>query len=329
MATTLQINLAPTDLPHLIHTLPHQLRQLGDQVDEILLTIDLHRSSGRYATAWEERLPGFLKFVDDVCAIYPKVRSHEVDYSNEEMARVSAQFFGGKTIPAKDWMGAPFYAYFSGFYHARHNYIFHIDSDMLFGGGCQTWISDAVQLMQTRPEILACSPLPGPPTHDGSLRSQTLIPEPYTSLAFRAHGISTRVIFLDRERMISQLAPLSLIRPPLLRNLQSHLEGNASNVIAAEGVLSAAMQQKGLMRMDFLGQSPGMWSVHPPYRSALFYESLPLLIQRIESGEVSDGQRGDHDLNDSMIDWSSVRKSAWERKFGRFRLIFQHLAHSS
>jgi hypothetical protein len=29
MATTLQINLAPTDLPHVIHILPHQLDNLG------------------------------------------------------------------------------------------------------------------------------------------------------------------------------------------------------------------------------------------------------------------------------------------------------------
>src|SRR5258708_3765673 len=48
MGTTLQINLAPTDLPHLIHILPHQIRQLGAQVDEILLTLDMHQSSGRF-----------------------------------------------------------------------------------------------------------------------------------------------------------------------------------------------------------------------------------------------------------------------------------------
>jgi hypothetical protein len=60
MATTLQINLAPTDLPHLIHILPHQIRQFGAQVDEILLTLDLHQSCGRFGTAWKERLPGVL-----------------------------------------------------------------------------------------------------------------------------------------------------------------------------------------------------------------------------------------------------------------------------
>jgi hypothetical protein len=50
MATTLQINLTPTDLLHLIHILPHQLRQFGGQVDEMLLTVDLHQSRGRFGT---------------------------------------------------------------------------------------------------------------------------------------------------------------------------------------------------------------------------------------------------------------------------------------
>ena len=43
---TLQVNLAPSDLPHAIHTIPHQLRRWRAQVDEVLLTVDLRRSTG-------------------------------------------------------------------------------------------------------------------------------------------------------------------------------------------------------------------------------------------------------------------------------------------
>src|ERR1700758_4819485 len=107
MPTTLQINLAPTDLPHLIHTLPHQCRQFGGQVDEILLTLDLHQSTGRYGTAWKQRLPGFLNFVQEQSIGHPKVRTHEVDYSRDAVKTISDQFFGGELMPAKDWHGAP------------------------------------------------------------------------------------------------------------------------------------------------------------------------------------------------------------------------------
>jgi len=46
--------------------------------------------------------------------------------------------------------------------------------------------------------------------------------------------------------------------------------------------LSAAMSARGLSRIDFLGSGKGMWAVHPPPRSAAFYEALPELIGRIE-----------------------------------------------
>ena len=55
---TLQISLAPTDLPTAKHTVPHQLRVWADQVDEILLVLDKHRSHGRYSMDWQEQLSG-------------------------------------------------------------------------------------------------------------------------------------------------------------------------------------------------------------------------------------------------------------------------------
>src|SRR5690348_690834 len=105
MATTLQINLAPTDLPHIIHILPHQFRQLGGQVDEILLTLDLHQSRGRFGTGWKERLPGFLNFVEMQSLANAKIRVHEVDYSRSAVRTIGERFFGGALIPPKDCNG--------------------------------------------------------------------------------------------------------------------------------------------------------------------------------------------------------------------------------
>jgi hypothetical protein len=52
-----------------------------------------------------------------------------------------------------------------------------------------------------------------------------------------------------------------------------------------------------------------MWSLHPPYRSETFYTLLPELIARVEAGDVPVAQRGDFDVNDSMIDWSDARRA--------------------
>ena len=324
MGTTLQINLAPTDLLHLTYILPHQIRQFGGQVDEILLTLDLHQSRGRFGTAWKERLPAFLDFVHEQSMVDPKIRIHEVDYSRNAVATISGQFFGGELIPPKDWNGGPFYSYFSGFAHARNDYIFHIDSDMMFGGGSQIWIAEAKRLIEARPEVMVCNPHPGPPTADGTLRSQSLTREPYTSFAFRSSYITTRVAFFDRGRLISRLAPLPLLQPSILRRLQSRLEGNFPYKLP-EVILSHSIGRAGYLRIDFLGQEPGMWSIHPPYRNAVFYERLPLLIENIEGGKLPDGQLGRYDMNDSMVDWSSERKFAWRRKLGRLQLIYNQI----
>ena len=74
------------------------------------------------------------------------------------------------------------------------------------------------------------------------------------------------------------------------------------------------MAAAGLFRVDFLGAAPGMWSLHPPYRSEEFYREPPRLIERIESGEVPEAQRGDYELNDSMFDWSRARRRRMVRR---------------
>jgi hypothetical protein len=91
----------------------------------------------------------------------------------------------------------------------------------------------------------------------------------------------------------------------------------------AEEHISAAMVARGLVRLDFLGEGRGMWAVHPPYRSALFYQTLPRLIERIESGDVPDEQRGCHDVNDSMVDWSGARTTKVERMARHLHLAGQ------
>lgn len=305
-STTLQINLAPSDWLHAKHTLPHQLRQFAHQVDEILLTLDLHRSTGRFAEGWEERLPQIKLLIDECCNQYPHAHLKEVDYSPEIVAKVSAMFFGGRSIPPKDFRGGPFYSYFFGLYTAKNNYIFHLDSDLMFGGGSCTWIAEAVDFLAQRPDVLVCGPLPGPPTADGSLRSQVAAPEKHYSPAFRFTSLSSRFFMLDRERFISQIKQLPLKYPPIRSIIKAIIEGNYPYNLPEE-ILTKAMLKNSLLRVEFLGNTPGMWSLHPPYRSKNFYDNLPELIQKVESGDIPESQRGFHDVTDSLVDWSSAR----------------------
>ncbi|BAY09534.1 hypothetical protein [Calothrix sp. NIES-2098] len=316
---TLQINLAPTDLPHAVHILPHQLRQWARQVDEVLLVLDTHQSRGRFAEGWEERLPKMRDLINRCCAAYPNTHFQEVDYSPEVMASVGSLFFAQPSVPTKDYRGGPFYSYFFGLYAAKHNYVFHMDSDLMFGGGSQTWIAEGIQLLANKTDVLTCSPLPGPPTSDGQLKTQTAETEPYASLAFRFSHFSSRLFLLDKQRFSTKMQRLRLNPPAFSNIVKAWIEGNPPYEIP-EVLFTQAMVEHGLFRVDFLGQEPGMWSIHPPYRSETFYQKLPELIQRIETGNIPEAQRGDYDLNDCLIDWTDVRV-ALQKKYWRRRLI--------
>jgi hypothetical protein len=320
---SLVINVAPPDLPTAKHTLPHQLRQWAKQVDEIRLVLDLHQSVGKYAEGWEGRLPGIQRLLEDCCTEHAHARIVEVDYRPTEVERLRDVFFDCRNFPAKDVLGGPFYPYFFALDAASNDYVLHTDADMMFGGGSQTWISEAIELLKDRSDVLVCSPLPGPPAADGQLRSQTLEREPFNSLAFRAHRVSTRIMFTDMRRFHSRIGRVTVTRPPLRAWLRAIMDGNPpwENF---ETIYSRAMVERGLVRIDFVGDSPGMWSVHPPYRSPLFYERLPSLIKEIESGQIPEAARGHHDVHDSMVDWTSARRLTdplWRRAVKHQRLF--------
>ena len=307
----LQINLAPTDLPHARWLLPHQLRRWGGQVDSIQLTVDLLRSHGHYAAAWEERRPGLLRLLDDICRAEPRAHVVEVDYSTAARAAVAETYFGGVAAPAKDCYGAPFHSYFYGLLSATRRYVFHMDSDLLYGGDSRRWIEDAIAVMRRRPDVIACNPLPGAPTSDGTLRSQTLEVDDEPGPAFRHHGLSTRLFLIDAIRF-RELTPLPILGLPRLRRMQCAIEGRVA-ARPAEASITAAMERMQRWRVDFLGRDGGAWAIHPPYRSSAFYSRLPLLIARIESGDVPDEQRGRHDVHDSLVDWTDVRPTRASR----------------
>lgn len=313
---TLQINVAPTDFPHAVHILPHQLRQWGRQVDEVLFTFDLHRTArgGRFGEGWEERLAPMRALLDDLCRDHPHARISEVDYGLEKMSEVASRFTAGRSIPAKDTKGAPLYPYFYGLHEARNDLVFHLDSDLMFGGGSQTWIGEAVGVLTEKTDVLACAPLAGPPTSDGRRRREPAPRIEHNSLAFRFDTVSSRLLLIDLERLRERVLPLHLLGPARqLSRAKARLHGNPP-YRAAELTISEAMSRAGLYRVDLLGAAPGMWSLHPPFRSEQFYAALPGLIEQIERGDVPDAQRGDYELNDSMFDWSRARRRAMLRR---------------
>jgi hypothetical protein len=313
---TLEISIAPRDLRHLEHILPHQLRQWAGQVREVVCTVDLEPIPGVVGQRSSRRK--LLDLIARVLSPHPHARLEIADYSDSTRAAVSEMFFGGQPIPSKTARAGPFYAYFFGLYKATCDYILHLDCDVLFGGGSQAWTDEAVKLLRERPEVLLCGPLPGPPRPDQTIM-QPAEPERHASLAFRFSTVTTRRFLLDRNRLrdrVGMLAirghaprrrrvPLSVwmkgLRTMPLRDRLRPLTLSTPPYDLPERLIGEGMTAAGLHRVDFLGSPPGMWSLHPPDRTERFYESLPALIERVESGRVSDDQRGAYDVVDSML----------------------------
>lgn len=316
---TLEITLAPPDLRHAEHILPHQLRMWAGQVREILCVVDLRPVPGLPDPMWRKGGLELLDLVAGCCSPHSHARHMTVDYGVVPARAVSSMFFRGRPIPAKTSRGGPFYAYFFGLHAAEHDYILHLDSDMLFGGGSQTWVTEAVTLLRGRPDVLVTQPLPGPPTASGRVFAVGATPEPHPFPAFRFQTFTTRYFLLDRRRFLDRIGGLKVRRhPPIRRRVGLHewLRGLPTLALRdkfrpltlstppfelPERLLGEAMTRAGLYRVDFLGREPGMWSLHPRERPERFYEALPRLIQRIERDDVADPQRGHYDLDESML----------------------------
>lgn len=313
-SVTLQISLAPSDYAHARLLLPHQIRTWRDQVAEILLTVDMHRSAGRFSARWEEGRDKILPLARSIAG----ARVLEVDSSHSAQARVAAEFFGGRSsVPAKDFRGGPYYAYFFALAAATHDYVLHADSDMFFGGLSPTWLAEALADQAAHPQVLFSAPLPGPPAGDGRLHSQFAQPVMAQTHSHDFDTMSTRLFLLSRARFRTTLGALTPRRPSLRNTFKALIERNPPEDLP-EHLFSSAMQARGLVRREFLGSAPGMWHLHPPYRCTDFYHKIPLLIARCESNDLPAAQRGDHDFNASTVDWTealvALRANRWWRR---------------
>jgi hypothetical protein len=305
---TLQINVAPIDLPHAEVTLRHQLRRWGGQVAQVIFTLDLARSPGPRGLAFEQRRPAMEQLMGRLTAASPGYRLLPVDYGQDAIERVASMFFAGVAPPAKDCYGAPFYGYFHGLSHVETRYVLHADCDILFGGGSQAWIAEAIELLDARTDGLFVAPLPGAPRADAGISRRTVrgreqlfgsepVLERRDPTTYRLRHVSSRVFFADLDRLRAA-GPFSILdAPPWSRgtNLAT------TPFLPAETTLAKAMKDGSWLRFDYLGTGAGMWWLHPSQRGPGFAANLPNVITALELDAVPDYQRGVGELSTAWL----------------------------
>jgi hypothetical protein len=308
---TLQISLAPGDHRVAEKLLTHQVEFWRRGVNEILLTIDTIRSPGRFGEDWKKGRRRILEIV----AQTPGARVVEIDYTRESRHAVADEFFGDVRPPTKDWRGGPYYAYFFGLHHARNDFVLHTDADIFFGGDGLRWLETALTLYQTQPDLLFLSPLPGPPSPDGSLKQLKAPRETIGGIdGYVFTAMSTRVFLFSRTRFRERITALIPRAPAFRARLLALLDGHPAQELP-ENLFTEAMRERGLKRFDFAGPAPGCWTLHPPYRCEDFFNKLPDLIARIEKADLPAAQLGDHDLNASLVDWTEAKKRMASRRW--------------
>jgi hypothetical protein len=308
---TLQVNVAPIDLPHADATLRHHLRRWGFQVAQVIYTLDLSKSPGPRGADFEERRPAMELLIDELAATSPAARAVSVDYAGDAVRRVGEMFFAGATPPAKDCYGAPFYGYFYGLAEVQTRYVLHMDCDMLFGGGSQTWIAEAIELLGARPDVLFVAPLGGPPAADARVSRRVRrrqrhaqgfgsvpVLEARDPRRYRLAHVGTRVFFADLDRLRSA-GPFSVLEAPPW-SFGSNLA--TTPFLPAETTLSEAMSRDDWLRLDYLGRDPGVWTLHPGQRGPGFAANLPNVIAALERGAVPEYQRGSSALRSEWLD---------------------------
>jgi hypothetical protein len=313
---SLQINLAPGDYLYARHILKHQLKTLSKQVSEIILTVDTKPSKGRFGKDWYTYKAHLNDFIKDEIEPNFKVRVIFVDYSKAAKTAVARYFFGKNNLPEKDFRGGPFYAYFYGLYMAANDLVFHLDSDMLLGGGSQNWVNEAADLLKNNKNYFIASPLPGPPHPEDKLFGQHVKQKtaPYT---YTFEGMSTRIFMLNKGSFKTQ--KLILHKPGIRSQVKAIAEGN-SNADLPEHMITAYLKKHGLLRVDFLGSGNGLWSLHPPYRTKSFFNNLQTIIDNVEKHNLPANQNGCYDIIDEVCDWSEARENLknnrwWKRNF--------------
>lgn len=320
------ILVARTDVPYMLQTIPHLMRACNYPFVEKVLAMDTAPLTGdkrqRYKTGTQEELDAACQTLIDRGVIDKIVH---IDYSPAQIKKVYQKYFGIEQAKqmgdrTHNWKGSTIYASLYCIEAAASEHYLHFDADMLLH---QTpdydWISRAIELMQSIPEIATIRPRCGPPHPEGKAFHRNTFWK--DERGFYAHKFfSMRAYLVDRARF-AQLSPIPLMwkHPPLLsgalpqplqplfakieRKVRGTVGGPVRGAIESfEPMTSKKLETTDFVRADL--SSTQAWTIHPRDHSPEFIAALPDLIPLIEQGQYPDAQAGHYDL--ILKEWSNL-----------------------
>ncbi|MEQ9368046.1 MAG: hypothetical protein RIG63_03300 [Coleofasciculus chthonoplastes F3-SA18-01] len=307
MASTtcsLSITVARTDIPFMMHTIPHIVRMCNYPFTQRILAVDTAPLSGdkvnRPGVGTMEQLRDYC---DQLLVAGVVDKFVDIDYSPEYQKQIYQKHFGARIRPSHNYKGYPILGTIFSIEEVPGDYVVHFDSDMLIHQQPDySWIEEGIQLLQNHPEVMSVRPLTGPPKEDGDIHQR--VPYERDPAGFyKFNFFSSRVYLSDRKRFDS-LLPLSVLwrsyKNKVLNGLPNSLKTKL-NYLTGKGKLdsweimvSNRLEETAYVRAVL--DSPQAWTIHPKNREPEFIAALPQLIEKIEQGWYPPEQAGYYDL---------------------------------
>ncbi|MEM1238666.1 MAG: hypothetical protein AAGI45_02385 [Cyanobacteria bacterium P01_H01_bin.26] len=301
---SLSIMVARTDIPFMMETIPHLVRTSHYPFVERVLFIDTAPLTGDKVGR-----PGIgtLEQLRENCARLMAMgvvdRLVDMDYNDAYRQRVYKKHFGSVPKPTHNWKGYPILGTIFSLEETVGDYVVHFDSDMLqYQKPGQSWISEAMALMEQRPDVLFVRPLSGPPLAGGGLHQR--VPYEQDDGFYRFKFFGSRA-YLIKKQSFDGFLPIPVLwmdyknawlkqLPPRLLTWLNYWTGRGK-LDSWEVMISRELERTDGWRATLA--NPAAWTLHPVARGHAYIEALPKIISAIEQGDYPSGQEGYYDLN--------------------------------
>ncbi len=311
------ILVARTDVPYMLQTIPHQIKACNYPFAEKVLAVDTAPLTGdkryRYDTGSQEQLEAACQTLVDRGVVDKIVK---IDYNQALIQEIYSKYFGAEQAlqmldHTHNWKGSTVYASLYCIEKAATDYYLHFDADMLlYQNPDYDWISAAIELTESIPNIAMIRPRCGPPHPEG----KAFHPNNFTEdeRGFLAHKFFSMRAYLVNRNRFAQLSPIPLMwkylplwsryLPEPIQTISAKVEnrlrgqkGSAKGAIESfEPMTSKKLEMTDYIRADL--SSIQAWTVHPAKHGAEFIQALPSLIELIEEGKYPIAQGGHYDL---------------------------------
>lgn len=297
--------VARTDMPFMMHTIPHLVRSCNFEFYKKVLVVDTAPLSGDKVNR-----PGIgtMEQLRANCAELIRQgvmdESIDMDYSPRYQHQIYQKHFGtARVAPTHNYKGYPILGSIYAIEAVPGDYILHFDSDMLLHQQPgYSWIENAIALLEQRADVMFVRPLSGPPAKDGFFFQRVPFQEdPEGFYSFKFFG--SRAFLLQRKKF-EHLLPLRILwrgykndwitkLPPVVLNEVNRLF-NRGTLDSWEVMISQRLEATAYIRATL--SDPRAWTVHPIDRGPQFINNLPDIIRRVEAGETPPEQAGYYDL---------------------------------